>query len=214
MAARKKKVPSANRSPYGWWLATYVERFEFFDEDRSNLRRRCTAWENTVLIRAKDRETAYRRALKVGRASHGMTGWDVKTGRPGAWKFEGLMELLPIYERLEHGAEIMWTDCSGKSVQRIRKHVRRKSELDVFDDRDRTPARYVTYFTNPALRARTKAYRRKAEAGKKVGAASVTRQAAAPKKVAAKGTARTKPTARKVPTRKPAARKSAKRGGS
>src|SRR6478672_13717402 len=53
MTQRKAdQVPFRNRSPYGWWIATYLERFEYDDENKRNSGRRCLAWENTVLIRA------------------------------------------------------------------------------------------------------------------------------------------------------------------
>jgi len=30
----KKMIPYSNRSPYGWWIAAYVLRFEYYDEDK------------------------------------------------------------------------------------------------------------------------------------------------------------------------------------
>jgi len=43
----KKPIPEKSKSPYGWWIATIVERYEHFDEDKTKLNRRCTAWMNT-----------------------------------------------------------------------------------------------------------------------------------------------------------------------
>jgi hypothetical protein len=49
----KKNIPTENRGPYGWWMASYIMRFEYYDEDRKNPQRRCLAWENTVILKAK-----------------------------------------------------------------------------------------------------------------------------------------------------------------
>ena len=59
----KKSIPYCNRSPHGWWIGSYVERYEFNDEDRSNLNRRCDAYENTIIFKAKNREDAYRKLI-------------------------------------------------------------------------------------------------------------------------------------------------------
>ena len=102
---KKDRIPYRNKSPYGWWLATCLERFQFFDEDKSNPNRRCIAWENTILIKAKDREGAYQKAIKKGKLSDG--GESELNGRKETWIFEGLTSLLPIYEELEDGAPKM-----------------------------------------------------------------------------------------------------------
>ena len=115
--ATKPKVPYRNRSPFGWWIASYLERFEYYDEDKRNLSRRCLAWENTVIIRARTREQAYRKALAVRRLSNGHEASHSDTKRRGAWRFEGLTDLLPIYERLEDGSEIAWAEYSSRTSQ-------------------------------------------------------------------------------------------------
>ncbi|CAN5344592.1 hypothetical protein BH10PLA2_BH10PLA2_20280 [soil metagenome] len=130
----KKKVHYANTSPHGWWVASYIERFEYEYEDKTNLKRRCLAWENTILIKASNRAVAYRKAEKLGKLSEGSEGWHADTGRKGVWRFEGLTSLLPIYEELEDGAEILWVEHAGKSVQTIQSLVRARNQLSVFDD--------------------------------------------------------------------------------
>jgi hypothetical protein len=138
VSRKKTKVPFRNRSPFGWWVAMYIERFEYNDEKRRNLKRRCLAWENTILIRAKTREQAYRKAVAVGKLGDGMEGWHSETKRRGRWRFEGLTDLLPVYERLEHGCEIMWKEHENRTVRRIKSLVSGKDDLDVFDDRRRS----------------------------------------------------------------------------
>ena len=132
---RPPKVPHKNRNHTGWWIASFIQRFEYHDENKANLNRRCLAWENTILIRATSREVAYRKAIAQGRVASGSEGWN-SSGRKGTWRFEGLTGLLPVYEELEDGAEILWQEHSGVSVRKIRGRIKRKHELAVFDDRD------------------------------------------------------------------------------
>jgi hypothetical protein len=131
----KSKIPSRNRSPFGWWVASYIERFEWKSEDRTKLKRRCLAWENTVLIKAKDREVAYQKARSIRKTySPEWRNYGNHPGRPGRWVFEGLTSLLAIYEKLEDGAEIIWNEHADRTVEKIRSFVKKKSELETFID--------------------------------------------------------------------------------
>ena len=129
-----KQIPDSSKSPYGWWVAYYVIRFEYYDEDKANLRRKCRAWKNTIILKARDREAAYKKALKEGKRNAGGEGYDATGKRKGTWKFEGLTSLIPIYERLEDLAEIYWTEDYPISVGQVKKMVCRKRELEAFDD--------------------------------------------------------------------------------
>jgi hypothetical protein len=131
-----KHVPNRNRSPHGWWVATLIERFEYYDEDKPNQRRRCTANENVVLIKARGREQAYKKALAEGQAVNGIEAVNLDTRRKGIWVFEGISSLLPVYDKLEDGAEILWTSHANVTVGRVRSWIREKAELEVFRDED------------------------------------------------------------------------------
>ena len=50
-------------------------------------------------------------------------------GKKKKWKFSGIGDLIPIYENIEDGAEIMWTDYGSISLKRTNKIVRTKKEL-------------------------------------------------------------------------------------
>ena len=133
--SRKRKRPAfRNRNQTGWWLASYVERVVWSDEDRSNERLRCMAWENMILVRASSRDVAFRKAVKRGRLGHGVEVWSTDKKHRGRWVFEGLSMLLPVYDQLEDGSEVLWRDHSGKTIATIKRLVRRKSELEAFDD--------------------------------------------------------------------------------
>ena len=131
-----KRIPSKNTSPTGWWVATIIERFEVEGEDRSNARRRCRAWSNVVLLKARDRHHAYRKAMRYGR--DGEKAWPNFQG-PGRCRpvFEGLASLIPVYDEFdEDGCEILFDEYKNVSVKRVQSWVREKAELEVFDDSD------------------------------------------------------------------------------
>lgn len=128
----KKPIPYRNGSPHGWWIGSYLERFEFNDEDRSDLNRRCDAYENTVILKARNREEAYRKLVAL--ASVDGSECRSPNGRGGFWRFEGITGLLPIYEELEDGAEILWQHHRNLAVKTVRKLIRAKHELPIFDD--------------------------------------------------------------------------------
>jgi hypothetical protein len=130
---RRTTIAWANRNHTGWWIASYIQRFEFYDEDRTNPNRRCLAWENTILVRATSREVAYRKAIKVGQLESGSEMW-TDSGRRGAWRFEGLTGLLPVYDPLEDGAELYWREFENVSVRKVKGRIRSKKRLPVFDD--------------------------------------------------------------------------------
>jgi hypothetical protein len=132
----RKKIPWRNKSPFGWWIASFIERFQYEDEAEDNLNRRCIAWENTIIIKARNREEAYRKAERLGRLGEDDEGHRTTDGRKGTWRYEGLTSLLPIYEELEDGAEILWKEHENRSVKKIKSLVRAKQELEVFEDED------------------------------------------------------------------------------
>lgn len=138
--SRPQPTPHRNRSPYGWWIASYVERFEYHDEPKNKLNRSCLAWENTILVKARNRHEAYRKAVAHGRLSGGSEAWNT-SGRKGVWRYEGLTNLLPIYERLEDGAELLWVEHVGRTVKSIRSLVKSERTLAVFNDTDQNEGR-------------------------------------------------------------------------
>ena len=85
---------------------------------------------NTRLLRARNREEAYRKAMKLGRA-----GYPSKT-RDGEWRFAGISMLLPVHEEIEDGAEILWKDRGRLSVKKIKSLTKSKRQLPVFKDKD------------------------------------------------------------------------------
>ena len=132
----KNKIPHRNHSPYGWWIATYIERAAWDDEPHPSPNSRCLAWENTIILQAPDREAAYAKAVSL--ASQYSSEFEDDSGnRKGHWVYEGLTSLLPIHDELQDGAEILWVEHRNRTVRKVRSWVRRKEQLEAFDD---TPA--------------------------------------------------------------------------
>ena len=45
------------------------------------------------------------------------------------WVFEGVTELLPIYEELEDGSEIIWAEHAPRKLKNLRKLIRGRNEF-------------------------------------------------------------------------------------
>jgi Domain of unknown function (DUF4288) len=128
----KDEIPYRNRSRYGWWIGSYLERAIWNDKLDPPLNSRCIAWENTVLIQAANRDEAYSKLLIIAKT---MTSeFENELGRKGHWVFEGLTSLLPVYEELNDGAEILWIEHKNKSIGKIKSLIKKKEELEAFDD--------------------------------------------------------------------------------
>src|SRR5262245_64443396 len=99
-----------NRSPVGWYVASYLLRFEEIKAARKdNPRRKFLSWENTVLVKARNLEHAYAKVTKIGRVKTS----PYRGGRkaiPVRWVYEGVTVLLPIYGKLRAGAGLSWTE--------------------------------------------------------------------------------------------------------
>jgi len=118
-----------NISPVGWYVGVYIIRFiELNNEGNDDLEERFIAWENTRIIKAKSLDEAYDKLVKEA----GLSCKPYKGGPEGVpvqWVFEGVTELLPIYEEFEDGSEIMYREHKPTKLKNLRKLVRRKNEF-------------------------------------------------------------------------------------
>jgi Domain of unknown function (DUF4288) len=115
-----------NFAPHGWYVGSYLLRFiAVSDKGNESLRRRFPCWENTVIVKARNIGHAFDKVSAIARSQTrpfkgGIEG--IKVQR----LFEGITDLLPIYEKLGDGAEIMWADHHRKSLTTIRRRVKPK----------------------------------------------------------------------------------------
>lgn len=84
-------------------------------------------------LKARNRDAAYKKAVRIGSSNRSKFS-DAVGKKNGGWVFEGLTSLLPIYEELEDGAEILWSDHSGRTLKTIRAKIKKKRELEAFAD--------------------------------------------------------------------------------
>ena len=127
--AKQSNVAFRNRDSTGWWIFREVMQWVSKRQKKLSTTSRCLVWENTRLICARNREQAYRKAITLGRLGH-----PSKT-KGGEWRFAGISMLLPVYEEIEDGAEILWTDHGLLPIRKIKKLIKTKPRLSVFDDR-------------------------------------------------------------------------------
>jgi hypothetical protein len=118
-----------NTSPVGWYVGSYLLRFVRTEGSGNNdPGRRFLSWENTVLVKARSLDQAYAKVERLGRAKTKSYRGGPK-GLPVRWIFEGVTDLLPLYERLRDGAEIMWTERSPRTLGSLRGLVKTKAKL-------------------------------------------------------------------------------------
>ncbi|WP_071872761.1 DUF4288 domain-containing protein [Atopomonas hussainii] len=118
-----------NISPVDWYVASYLIRFtEINDPNNEDPEEMFISWENTIIVRATDLDEAYDKAVKIA-----LETTEPYLGGPDAtpvqWAFEGITELLPIYEELDDGAEIMWAKYRPRKFKNLQKQVRKRNEF-------------------------------------------------------------------------------------
>jgi hypothetical protein len=85
---------------------------------------------NFMLVNASSPEEAYQKALDLGSSSE--VTYDNPEGKQVSIHFRGLGDLSVIQDKLEHGAELMYSEELGVSEAELRRQVRSKVELTVF----------------------------------------------------------------------------------
>lgn len=126
---RSVKIAYRNRNRTGWWIFSEVTYWVSNRQKKLTPKSRCLVWENLRLIKAKSREAAYAKALKLGK-----TAYPCDTGK-GEWRFAGISMLLPVYEKIEDGSEILWEERE-LTLKRIKQLAKSKQQLSVFDDKE------------------------------------------------------------------------------
>ena len=118
-----------NISPVGWYVGSYIIRFiELNESGNDDLEKRFLAWENTRIIKASNLDEAYDKLVKEAQLETDPYKGG-KEGVPVQWVFEGVTELLPIYDELEDGSEIMYREHNPTKLKNLRKAIRKKNEF-------------------------------------------------------------------------------------
>ena len=88
---------------------------------------------NTLLVRADSAHQAYQEAVKLGQGSE--TSYQNSDDQTVRLIYRGLRDLNVIYDELEHGAEVAFSEMPGLSEEEIQGLVQEKPVLAVFQDR-------------------------------------------------------------------------------
>jgi len=116
-----------NVSPVGWYVGSYLLRFvELDDKERNDPERRFLSWENTVIVKAKSLDSAYTKVERIGKSQTKPYRGGPPPGVRVQWEYLGITDLLPIYEELEDGAEIAWTERPSRKLRTLKQWVRPK----------------------------------------------------------------------------------------
>lgn len=102
-----------------WFIVEIIEKFEPVDRNEKQDLRRVTTWGNHHLIKADSPEKAFDKAVKLGKQKNYKFINSDKIEMESF--FVGIGELLPIYEDIEDGAELMWNDYGFISNRRTMK---------------------------------------------------------------------------------------------
>jgi pimeloyl-ACP methyl ester carboxylesterase len=120
---------SQDTSPVGWYVGSYQLRFiELDDEGNDEPDGQFLLWTNTVIVKADSLDHAFDKVTEVA-----ISNTDIYRGGPDGvpvrWVFEGITRLLPVYEPLGDGAEIMWEEEEDILLQVIRERAISLAEI-------------------------------------------------------------------------------------
>ncbi|WP_199609875.1 DUF4288 domain-containing protein [Flocculibacter collagenilyticus] len=117
-----------NVSPVGWYVGSYLIRFIELEEDGNfDEENRFLSWESTILVKASSLDDAYDK-IEHEAKEHTEPYKGGYKGTPVQWVYEGVTEIIPIYDELEHGAEIMYSESTRK-LKNLKKLVKKKGQF-------------------------------------------------------------------------------------
>ena len=102
-----------------WFIAEIIEKCEPVNRNESQELRRVTTWGNFHIIKAETAKIAYDKAVEIGK--NGEYKFINSDKLEMEWIFIGIGNLLPIYEDIEDGSEIMWENYGNISNKRAMK---------------------------------------------------------------------------------------------
>ena len=122
-----KKVEKISNKNGNWFIVEIIEKCEPVKRNEKQELRRVTTWGNHHLIKADSPEKAFDKAVKLGKEKNYKFINSDKIEMESF--FVGIGELLPIYEDIEDGAELMWNDYGLISNRRTMRMPYKKKEL-------------------------------------------------------------------------------------
>ncbi len=111
-----------------WYVAEILEEISVEGAAKKVVHR------NLVLVDADSPDQAYERAVELGK--QGESSYRNPEGRNVLARFLGLADLSVVYDELEHGAELAYTEQLVRSDEDTSHLVRPRSQLSIFRNRD------------------------------------------------------------------------------
>lgn len=119
----EEKISNANGN---WFIAEIIAICEPANVNQQQDLRRCTVGGSYCLIKAHSPEAAYDKAEKLGKeGEHQFTS----EGMEMRWSYGGIKNLLPVYDDIEDGAELIWADYGFISHRKARQLVTSKEDF-------------------------------------------------------------------------------------
>lgn len=119
-----EKISNQNKN---WYIVEILEKCEPVIRNEENDLRRVTTWGNHHLIKADSPKQAFDKAVILGKEKNYKFINSDKIEMESI--FVGIGELIPIYEDIEDGSELMWTNYGFISNRRTMKMPYKKKEL-------------------------------------------------------------------------------------
>jgi hypothetical protein len=107
-----------------WFLAELVMKITVADDPRN------VVHQNLVLVRASSPDEAYEKAIRFGK--NGEISYDNPAGKTVQISFEGISDLVDIYEDLEDGSELDFHYTVDMPEERIQSLVLPRERLRAF----------------------------------------------------------------------------------
>ena len=127
-----------------WYIADIVIEINVEDESENVLH------VNTTLIQANSPEEAYKKAIEIGKENE-EEPYKNPNGKIVTSIFKGLDNLDVIHDKLEHGAELYFTQYTNISIDDMNNYVKPKEKLSVF--LDIIPSQSVDYSSDEIVKA-------------------------------------------------------------
>jgi len=127
-----------------WYIADIVIEINVEDESENVLHI------NTTLIQANNPEEAYKKAIELGKENE-EEPYKNPSGKIVTTIFKGLNNLDVIYDKLEHGAELYFSEYTNISIEKMQEYITDKEDLSVF--LDIVPSKTIDYSSDEIFEA-------------------------------------------------------------
>jgi hypothetical protein len=117
-------IKGARSRRQGWYFVELVHECRVAGKSSS------LVWVNMHFLKAKSAEEAHRKALVLGKR-HNNAYRNIHQQKV-TWQFRGLRELLPIYEKIVDGAELLYETHTRLTSSGVKKLLRKKHCLSAF----------------------------------------------------------------------------------